>query len=147
MSDPRRHLTQPIPKADFDVEFLVALVEGRIQINEEECGAVEGNQCRTKYCRKYIPIKGLLGTYKALDYAHAQGVGRLEKASCDVIFHWLVPQENTVPYIVFFSYGVHKHPPPPPQKPPQEIIQGLMDIISEHGIMRQRSKRPLLKRF
>ena len=34
-------------------------------------------------------------------------------------------------YVLFISYGVHKHPPPPPTKPPERILQGIQQLIQQ----------------
>lgn len=49
---------------------------------------------------------------------------------CNVVFHVLVPDDLTAtPYILFTSHGTHSHPPPPPNKPPQEMVEEILDLI------------------
>lgn len=64
---------------------------------------------------------------------------------CDVIFHALIPMNiQSCPYMLFVSHGYHQHPPPPPTKPPQEIMKGILQLISD---MRNPNMTLGIKRF
>ena len=86
-----------------------------------------------------LPIHILSTNKVIIDYTHAQGCGCLQHHNCDVTYHWLVPQQSFPQYFLFISYGVHHHPPPPPSKPPQEILEGLMEAISDQAIRKEPS--------
>ncbi|KAF2809704.1 uncharacterized protein BDZ99DRAFT_387971, partial [Mytilinidion resinicola] len=94
----------------------------------EDCFVIETNQSRKKFC------------------------GRLLQATCNVVFNIFVPKDRTeCEYILFTSHGTHTHPPPPGRRTPQELIAGLMSVISRindpalttNGLL----KNPALREF
>jgi hypothetical protein len=49
---------------------------------------------------------------------------------CGVEFNFLVPIDlDTTPYVIISSHGRHSHPPPPPRKTPQELMEGVLEVI------------------
>jgi hypothetical protein len=61
---------------------------------------------------------------------HIQGQGKMMGIPCDVEFHIMIPEDSDAnPYILFTSHGTHEHPIPPPNKPPQHIIEDVLQLI------------------
>ena len=49
---------------------------------------------------------------------------------CKVSFRILIPLDlDECPYAIFLSTGTHSHPPPPPSKPPQIILDEILDLM------------------
>ena len=49
---------------------------------------------------------------------------------CKVSFRILIPLDlDECSYAVFLSTGTHSHPPPPPSKPPQIILDEILDLM------------------
>jgi hypothetical protein len=53
----------------------------------------------------------------------------MEGISCEVKWNFYIPIDFTIPFILFTSHGIHSHPPPPPKKTPQDIVQGILDVL------------------
>ena len=62
---------------------------------------------------------------------HPQGQGSIQDhGTCDVVFYTFIPYDiRSHPYAIFYSRGVHNHPPPPPTKAPWLIASEVLDVI------------------
>jgi hypothetical protein len=61
---------------------------------------------------------------------HPQGAGKLVATPCNVVFYLFIPESLIItPYILLTSFGKHSHPPPPPNKPPESIIQEIVELV------------------
>ena len=68
----------------------------------------------------------------SLGQTHHQGPGKLLSKSCNVKFHFYIPQNlEQSPYVILVSTGIHTHPPPPPVKPPSQIVRALVTVIQQ----------------
>lgn len=66
----------------------------------------------------------------SLGVIHPQGAGKMQKMTCNVRFRIYIPEDlEACPYAIFLSTGIHTHPPPPPNKPPQLIMDEILDLI------------------
>ena len=63
--------------------------------------------------------------------SHPQGYGKLVKIGCKVKFDFIVPLDlKKTPWVLFSLSGHYTHQLPPLTHTPQELLQGLLDVIT-----------------
>ncbi|KAJ9364238.1 hypothetical protein DTO280E4_2001 [Paecilomyces variotii] len=82
--------------------------------NPRICSLVESVRARSKYCAYH-------------------GVSSpIQTVPCDVQFLYITPKDyQQVPFVLFVSFGTHRHPPPPTAKVPRDIWNDITKIIQK----------------
>ncbi|KAI2757724.1 hypothetical protein CBS147339_2395 [Penicillium roqueforti] len=102
----------------LDIGLLISLLQKeQREVTTEVYTAIYQTSSRAQFC----------------DVVHLGGRGAIQRQfpQCTVKFRTFVPKDiEKHPYAIFYSAGIHNHPPPPPSKPPYDLIEELWNLLS-----------------